>query len=547
MAAELAQSPASVDERLFSIFRTVWFGKDPAPRTYHIASTLFLRLLGFIYLIAFVSFWTQLDGLIGSNGITPVQEYLPQVARHYENQVPPESSRWNVPTLAWISSSDRFLHLLCAAGSFASVLLMIGVLPMPSLIFLWACYLSLVHAGQVFTSFQWDILLLETGFIAIFLAPILRSRLFKDAHPPRLALWLLWWLLIRLMFESGVVKLTWNDAVVPPAEPPVNRWETLTAMDYHYWTQPLPIWTSFYAAQLPQWFQKLSVLGVFLIEIGSAVLVFGPRWCRYIAAASIVFLMALIAATGNYNFFNLLTAVLAITLLDDRVWPQALQRRIEGPPCPRLFSDRSLRVWIVAPFFLFAVVAGAGQLRSAAFPGGRVAARQRQPIEQRLNVSQFFMVNSYGLFRRMTETRPEIALEASLDGQNWKPYEFRWKPGDPAQRPRLVAPHQPRLDWQMWFEGLRHERILQFRGRIPVRDMSPWFQRFLMRLSHQQEEVLNLLAKPPFAEPPRFFRMNLYQYQFADPDDADPEDAAQGDYWWQRELVWQSGSWQRNR
>ena len=208
-------------------------------------------------------------------------DFLDAVRQYFAAQEPPASPVWNVPTLLWLSPHDGLLHLLCAAGTLLVVLLIAGLLPMPSLVLLWVCYLSLFYAGQVFLSFQWDILLLETGFVAIFRGAVgVALEVLADPHPPRLAIWLVWWLLFRLMFESGAVKLTWNDWRSGAGRSPVaNTWESLTALDYHYWTQPLPIWTSWYAAKLPEWFQKLSVVVVLVDRTGAAVVDFRPATC----------------------------------------------------------------------------------------------------------------------------------------------------------------------------------------------------------------------------------------------------------------------------
>ena len=515
-----------------TLIRRIWYGRDLNLPTYHISSTLFLRLLGLIYLIAFVSLWTQIDGLVGDHGILPVNNYLEGTAGYYSHDSPPESPVWHVPTLAWISPHDGFLHVLCAAGTVLSIMLLLGLLPLPALIFLWLDYLSLFHAGQVFLGFQWDILLLETGFVAIFLAPfVLRSRLFADRHPPRLAVFLVWWLLFRLMLESGAVKLTW--IVGQPHEggvPVANTWTALTALDFHYWTQPLPIWTSWYAAKLPEWFQKLSIVFLFVVELGTPLLIFGPRKLRYVAWGAITLLMLLIAGTGNYNFFNLLTIALALTLLDDRAWPRFLQRRIRGTDWPVLASPTRWRSIFLFPFAAFAVLVGALQVQQAVAP----SARPDIADELQASLAQFFLVDDYGLFRRMTETRPEILIEGGPDGMSWKPYEFRWKPGDLATAPRFCTPHQPRLDWQMWFEALRLEFVFARTNTIDPRNMDPWFQSFLMQLLKGEPAVVGLLAKNPFpTAPPKFIRISLYQFRFTTWDEW-----RQTHDWWHREPVW---------
>jgi hypothetical protein len=340
------------------------------------------------------------------------------------------------------------------------------------------------------------------------------------------------------MFESGAVKLTWNKWQLDPAGNLIpNTWRSLTALYFHYWTQPLPIWTSWYAAQLPEWFQKTSVAFVLIIELVFPWLIFGPRRCRYVAFAGISILMALIAATGNYNFFNLLTVVLAITLLDDSAWPAWLQRRMAASDTQP--TSIHARLFFLIPLAIFSTVIGLRQLCEATFPDRAPSA----PLEARLGLAQFCLVNSYGLFREMTETRPEIVIEGSDDGQDWKPYEFSWKPGNLAQRPRLCEPHQPRLDWQMWFEALRFEQIQRALGVVDLNEMSVWFRSFLMRLATNEPDVIQLLATNPFPEKaPKFMRVVLYQYRFTDFD----ERRKTGD-WWRRERVWTGPAWSIGR
>jgi hypothetical protein len=315
----------------------------------------------------------------------------------------------------------------------------------------------------------------------------------------------------------------------------VNCWRSLTALDFHYWTQPLPIWTSWYVSQWPEWFEKLSVVVLFIIELGLPWFVFGPRQLRYIACGGISLLMLLIAGTGNYNFFNLLTIVLALTLLDDRVWPRYLQQPIRGSDWPVLASPTRWRSFVLVPFAAFSVLVGTLQLKEAVWPR-----EQPEPsLEAALNVHQFFLVNSYGLFRQMTETRPEILIEGSSDGKNWRAYEFRWKPGDQSRAPGVCAPHQPRLDWQMWFEALRLESVQAATGTIDPREMSPWFRSFLMRLMTAEPQVLDLLASNPFPDqPPKYVRIVLDQYRFTDTS----ERRATGN-WWQRGQVWLGPAW----
>lgn len=276
---------------------------------------LFLRALALVYLCAFLSLVVQVEGLIGSRGIVPAEELL-RVLRQRTGV----ERYWLLPTLFWIDASDRALLLLCGGGAVLSLALLAGLAPVPTLTLLWALYLSLVGVGQVFLGYQWDALLLETGLLAVFFAPWgLRPRV--AGEPPWVVLWLLRWLLFRLMFSSALAKLTSGDPT----------WRSLSALDYHYWTQPLPTWIGWHMHQLPSWFQKASVAAMFGVELLVPLLVFAGRWARVAALVPLVGLQLLIAATGNYAFFNLLTAALCLTLLHDQALPAPLRARLAGP------------------------------------------------------------------------------------------------------------------------------------------------------------------------------------------------------------------------
>ena len=224
---------------------------------------------------------------------------------------------WAAPTLCWFNSSDAFLLFLCWGGAVLSILFLMGIMPRLSAFLLWLFYLSLTVAGQDFLGFQWDNLLLEAGFLLIFLVPHPFKIQFKPSvRPSIVVIWLFRWLLFRLMFESGMVKLLSGDP----------NWSHLTALTYHYWTQPLPNMISWYANQWPLWFQKLSCGILFGIEIFSPFLIFGGCWCRLIAFFAITGLQLIIILTGNYCFFNLLAIGLCLTLLEDEHFSRVIAR-----------------------------------------------------------------------------------------------------------------------------------------------------------------------------------------------------------------------------
>src|SRR5260370_5231969 len=287
------------------ITRFFWC-EDVRPHTYFRARRWFLRGLGLIYLIAFVSLWAQVNGLIGANGISPVNQFLPAVYEQLGRQ-----AYSLLPTLCWFNSTNPFLYILCGSGVAFSLLLVLGIAPAICLTALFVSYLSLTIAGQTFLSFQWDILLLETGFLSIFLAPWqLWQKRGQETSVSRAALFLLKLLLFKLMVMSGVVKLTSGD----------DCWWNLTALDYHYWSQPLPTMFGWWADQSPGWFKDFSVAFCLVVEIIVPFFIWAPRRPRLIAAGLMFFLQVVIAVTGNYCFFNLLTIALCLLLIDDAVW-----------------------------------------------------------------------------------------------------------------------------------------------------------------------------------------------------------------------------------
>lgn len=465
--------------------RLTWllWGNEVRRPTYFAARRWFLRALGAIYLIAFLSFWVQVDGLIGEHGILPVADLMPAARTQLG------SSAWHVlPTLCWLDRSNAFLHFLCAAGTVVSVLLILGVVPVLCLVLLFAVYLSLTVAGQTFFSFQWDILLLETGFLAIFLAPWQWWPRRRRPPPPfsPIAFFLLQFLLFKLMFMSGVVKLTSGDP----------SWWNLSALDYHYWTQPLPTVLGWWADKSPEWLKHFSVAVTLVIEIVLPFFIWAPRRLRLLCFALFVTLQIIIGLTGNYAFFNLLTIALCLLLLDDAVWPGAHRlTTVRTAPTIRTWST-----WPAVAVLGLTTPLNAFLLYSAFQPEGRWPG----PIATVYGwVEPFRIVNGYGLFRVMTKDRPEIIIEGSEDGIEWKPYIFKWKPGPLDRAPAYVEPHQPRLDWQMWFAALGDVR------------QSPWFFALVQRLLENSPDVTRLLANNPFAEkPPRYLRAELYRYRF---------------------------------
>ena len=456
-------------------------GPSTQPQAYRLTQQIFLRMLGVIYAIAFLSLWVQIDGLIGSGGILPISRYLAAA----QSVMGDERYRL-LPTLCWLNPGDGFLHFLCGGGVAAALLVVCGLAQLPALVLMWAFYLSLTVAGQDFLGFQWDSLLLEAGFLAIFFAS---WRLWPGPRrePSHIVLWLLRWLLFRVMFMSGVVKLASGDA----------SWRAWTAMRYHYETQPLPTWIGWYFFQFPTWFQTFSCGVVFLAELVIPLLIFGPRRIRLIAFWAIIVFQLLILATGNYGFFNLLTIVLCFLLPDDTFWRWLLRlKAVREIAVSSPWLRRSVH-GIVAIILLSVTI----PICVDAFG---VEINWPLPISKLDGwIEPFRIANGYGLFAIMTTQRPEILIEGSDDGATWKTYSFKWKPGDVNRAPAFVIPHMPRLDWQMWFAALEGP------------SSSPWIVPFLDRLLAGSPAVLRLLENNPFPDhPPQYVRAVLYDYHF---------------------------------
>jgi predicted DCC family thiol-disulfide oxidoreductase YuxK len=451
----------------FYHFTRLTFGPRVRPLETAKVEWLFLRLLAAIYFVAFASLGVQITGLIGDRGILPASGYFAALSRGLGLR-----AYWEAPTILWLAHSDRFLEVVCWAGAAIAVLLLsgflAGYLERIALVCLYILYLSLCTAGQDFLSFQWDALLLETGFLAIFLGN------------SKIVVWLFRWLLFRLTFLSGAVKLTSHDPV----------WRDWTALAFHYMTQPLPTSLAWYMYQLPLGFQRFSTAATLFIELVIPFLFFAPRPWRFLGAGIALFLQVLIFLTGNYTFFNLLTMSLCVFLFDDH----ALERfRLRA----RNARTGLAAVLASSAVILFLSVYELDQMFFQTFPEpGNVVVRLAAPFQ---------IANTYGLFASMTITRPEIVVQGSNDGQTWLDYGFRYKPGDLRQPPRWVQPHQPRLDWQMWFAALSGYRS------------SPWFTNFMVRLLQGSPAVTGLLAANPFPQaPPKYVRAELFDYSFTD-------------------------------
>jgi Lipase maturation factor len=459
------------------------------------ASTLFLRGLALVYAIAFASLAVQIDGLAGPDGILPFGRTL---QRAFDEDR--WSAVWHLPTLFWLGCSSVALQGTAVGGALLALPLLLPLrvrFQRAILVALFVLYLSLYQAGQIFTSFQWDYLLLESGFLAIFLA----------GTPSRLVVLLYDWLLFRLRFESGLFKLASGD----PA------WRDFTALDRYFETQPLPHVGSWYAHQLPHWLHASGVGFTFFAELLVPFFIFLPRPLRLVAAATTIVAQLLIIATSNHNFINLLTILLCLFVLDDRALARLLPKRaaLRRPPTG---AGRPFAPWLLGPVALLLFTISTATL---------VVSVTSRPLPQALyslaDVAPAFGIgNLFHLFPTMQTWREELQIEGTADGTTWKTYEFRYKPGALDVAPRWVAPHQPRLDWMMWFVPPQSPRI------------GYWFEPFLQGLRENRPAVTGLLARNPFegAAPPQRVRVLAYRYRFT----TSAERAATGN-WWTADLL----------
>jgi len=475
---------------------------------FRLSRWVFLRLLSLTYLLAFASLAIQITGLVGADGLLPVDVFLERGREFYG-----ERAYYFLPTLLWISASDLTLEILCWGGVILSALAMVGITPVVIFPLLWVFYLSLTVGGQTFLSFQWDTLLLETGLLACLYAPTgWRPGLATERHPFVPVRWLLWGLAFKVTFLSGVTKLVSGD----------ETWRGLTALTFHYQTQPIPAWTSWFAHHLPLWIHQTSAVGMLGVEIVVPFCVFVPtrlRWLRRLGCVLMCLLQIAIAGTGNYGFFNLLTCALYLTLLDDGHLIRLLPNRLVQTASTRMsipLEPITWRVTVACAALLIGIMSGLTLWREATYT------RPHADWSNRLVrvVQPMRSINGYGLFRTMTTKRPEIVVEGTSDGEQWTEFVFRWKPGDPARRPGFVQPHMPRLDWLMWFAALdpyAHQH---------------WLGPLVEHLLSGSPAVVGLLAADPFPDaPPRFVRVAVYEYRFTTPDEG-----VDTGHWWRREF-----------
>jgi len=491
-----AAQPESDTTGFAGALRVSWLG-GPRP-TYFLTRFALLRGLGFIYSVAFLVLWQQWPGLIGSRGLLPAQRFLTRIAQ--------DTSFFELPTLFALDASDAALGLFAALGLALSLAVMLGLDSAPAMFALWALYLSFCHIGQLFWGYGWEILLLEAGFLGIFLCP-LRGRLALRGTlpPPATVVFLFRWLLFRLMFGAGLIKLR-GDAC----------WRELTCLAFHYETQPVPSPMSWLLHQAPMGFHMGGVAFNHFVELVVPFGVLCPRPLRHWAGALTVLFQSMLIVSGNLSFLNWLTIVVAFACFDDGAWSRVL---------PARWSSR-------VPLLEAARVPSRAQGASVTLLALLVAVLSVGPVVNMLSPHQamntsfdpLHLVNSYGAFGSVGKVRHEVVIQGTMAARPgadavWRDYELPCKPGDVARRPCLITPYHYRLDWQLWFAAMSE----------PARE--PWLMHLAYALLRAEPEVLKLFALDPFGgKPPHYVRMELYEYRFTHWGDGDR-------HWWTRKRI----------
>ena len=503
--------------RLVNLFRRL-FDSSQGLSDRLIPRWLLLRALAVWYLSAFYSLLFQIKGLIGPNGILPAGKYLAAV----QHAFPGLARFWYAPSLFWISAGNPMLMAVTWLGLLAAVFAFLNLWPRISFLLCFVCFLSFVSTANDFSGYQSDGMLLEAGFLAIFLAPPGALPGWGANHPPsRASYFLLLWEWFRIYFESGLVKIFSGDP----------QWRNFTAMDDYYQNLPLPTWTGWYAGHFPHWFHVASTAGTLLLEYVVVLMLFLPRRARIVCFLIVTPWQLGVILSGNYAFLNYLVLSLAILLLDDPALrkfipsgfkpltnyhpPDVEHTTAFGGKPGRPF--RIPRLAFAAIFLTWIAYATTAELAGFFIHPSQLA---ELPVEA---LEPFRIANQYGLFAIMTHGRYEIEFQGSNDNQTWSPYPFQYKPQSLNERPGIYAPYQPRFEWNLWFASL---------GDWDQNQIVPLTEE---RLLANDSDVLSLFRGNPFPQaPPRFVRAVLWQYWFTS-----IAQKRQTGNWWRRSLLGQ--------
>ena len=479
-------------------------GSPPSPpplaESYWLTRFVILRLLGFVYAVAFLAAAKQVLPLIGSHGLLPLDAFIVRVQAVLGSTA---AGFVRLPSLFWFAHSDATLQLTAWAGFILSCVVLAGYANGIVMTVLWALYMSFVHLGQDWYGYGWEIQLLETGFLGIFLCPLLDGRPFPKRAPPIVVIWLFRWLIFRIMIGSALIKLRGDDC-----------WRDLTALYYHFETQPIPNPLSRWFHFLPHWILKAGVLFNYLAELVAPLFAFYPCLGRRIAGVIMIAFQLTLVLSGNLSFLNWLTIVPALACIDDGWWaklfPRVLkQRATAAAAAAQVCRPMQISVWLLAALVgLLSIMPVVNMISPR-----QIMNTSFDPLD---------LVNTYGAFGSVGRERLNVVFEGTDaaspgPGAVWKAYPYAALPVALNQRPRQIAPYQPRLDWQMWFASMS------------TYEEYPWTLHLVWKLLHNDPGALSLFGGNPFPQkPPRYIRAVLYRYAFAPPGNP------RGD-WWKRE------------
>jgi len=463
---------------------------------------MILRLLGAIYAIAFLVAIQQVVPLIGEHGLLPVDLFLQRVTEHFGSSA---AGFRRLPSLFWFIHGDTALLTIAWIGFLLSCVVLAGFANAIILTVLWILYMSLVHVGQEWYGYGWEIQLLETGFLAIFLCPLLDMRPFPKRPAPLAIIILFRWLAFRIMLGAGLIKIRGDEV-----------WRNGTALYYHFETQPIPGPLSRLFHFMPPAVLKTGVWFNHLAELIAPWFLFWPRIGRYIAGVVVILFQVVLILSGNLSFLNWLTILPVLACFDDACWSKLLPKRLvqmavqadeHAEPSPVM----QITAWSVSVIIALLSVQPVYNMISP---------------QQRMNASfdPLDLVNTYGAFGSVGTERYNVVFEGTMDehpddSAHWKAYPYKGLPVALDKRPPQIAPYQPRLDWQMWFASMS------------TPDEYPWTLHLIWKLLHNDPAMLKLFAGNPFPDkPPRYIRAILYRYRFAQP--GNPEGL-----WWTRTRI----------
>ena len=475
------------------------------PSTYWLTRFVILRLLGVVYAVAFLVAVNQIIPLIGANGMLPLGIYLKDWVQATGST---GAAFVHLPSVFWFWHSDTALITVAWAGFILSLTVIVGYANAPMLAILWFLYMSINHAGQDWYGYGWEIQLTETGFLAIFLCPLLDMRPFPRRPPPLPVIFLFRWLTFRIMLGAGLIKLR-GDA----------SWRNGTALYHFFETQPIPGPLSRWFNFLPLIVLKIGVWVNWLAELVAPFFIFWPRVTRHTAGMVIIVFQLILILGGNLSFLNWLTIIPALACFDDSFWARILPKRLVEKA--RLAAERAEE--------------STPMLTTAWGVTVIIALLSIQPVLNMLSPSQMMnssfdpldLVNTYGAFGSVGEERLNVVFEGTTNDTTgnkatWKPYIYKYLPVLLNKRPPQVAPYQPHLDWQMWFAAMS------------TADQYPWTFNLTWKLLHNDPGAISLFDGNPFpGGPPRYVRATLYRYHFAKPG------SPQGLYWTREEI----GEW----